>query len=794
MSDDLERNNKNVALMPNNEEEEEEDDDSSVCMLMDVVSERISMASNKDKNGDNDLEKKKQAATKDASLEKEEGKQTEQPPPQQIREAEIDVKKAARAGCSSDVATAASQQLQEQEEQQRPGAYRGLPGVPLERNTTVNYDHVGSSRELQQEHRASLKSTEFDLKSTEFLRRSVTDNLRASSRAGGAAGALGRTPEHRSVDNSGLVEANPVSEAFRASNLQAAAPFDSLEDLEEQHHRANKRKKQGSDGVNNNSNNQQQSFQLWIIVVLLLAIIIVVPVTITRQNNKLLDELSAITASSVGTPAGTDTAEQQTPTIAPSVSKRDYVLNQLPPTTVGKILKDYNSTAASATTTSPQTKAFDWILEDDDLLEFSKQRVIQRFVLAALYFATQGENWLQNDDWLSHSSHECDWFSKDGSKLYWPPNDTPNFPCAHGVYNQLWLYANNLRGELPMEELALLTSLTSVSLNANPGLSQSSPSSARSILSSPLWGKLTNLEQFDVGKVLVVDDDSGTGDGDGTTRTIPSQLGLLTALTSLNLLNNYLTGTIPTELFSLPKLQHCFLDNNYLTGTIPTQIGAGMLALHNPYFHSNLLSGTIPSQVGLIQGMNHFSFDQNLFTGTLPTQLGQMSTVEHLVVMKNLFTGRLPSQLGLLSRPKDETKGWGHGAGPFFYFNAGYNQFTGQIPSQFGTMSYMRHMWLNDNNLSGSIPSELEVLGTTTGTNNANESSSLLSLNLLSNPLLMGTMPGRLCWIGPASNVSCPIGGKTYQECGLSFDCIPTNNSISTGGGLCGCDCDCAVG
>jgi hypothetical protein len=67
-----------------------------------------------------------------------------------------------------------------------------------------------------------------------------------------------------------------------------------------------------------------------------------------------------------------------------------------------------------------------------------------------------------------------------------------------------------------------------------------------------------------------------------TTGTLPTQLGMLTALTTLTLeaLYNYqsgrydnvnLTGTLPSELGALTNLVRLELDGNSLTGTIPSE-------------------------------------------------------------------------------------------------------------------------------------------------------------------------------------------------------------------------------
>ena len=58
----------------------------------------------------------------------------------------------------------------------------------------------------------------------------------------------------------------------------------------------------------------------------------------------------------------------------------------------------------------------------------------------------------------------------------------------------------------------------------------------------------------------------------GIDGTIPTELGLLTRLTSLVLTETRLTGTIPSELGLLTKLRVLQLEKNQLTGTLPTQL------------------------------------------------------------------------------------------------------------------------------------------------------------------------------------------------------------------------------
>jgi len=50
--------------------------------------------------------------------------------------------------------------------------------------------------------------------------------------------------------------------------------------------------------------------------------------------------------------------------------------------------------------------------------------------------------------------------------------------------------------------------------------------------------------------------------------TLPTELGLLSQLSSLYVSSNQLNGTIPIELSQLPGLQYLLLDDNAFTGSV----------------------------------------------------------------------------------------------------------------------------------------------------------------------------------------------------------------------------------
>jgi Leucine-rich repeat (LRR) protein len=123
--------------------------------------------------------------------------------------------------------------------------------------------------------------------------------------------------------------------------------------------------------------------------------------------------------------------------------------------------------------------------------------------------------------------------------------------------------------------------------------------------------------------------------GKGLVGTIPTEIGLLTSLTHLDLDGNIgITGTIPTQLGLLTQLTHLDLDQNTLTGTIPTELGLLSSALQVLELNNNQLWGTIPTELGLLTKLTLLSIHTNseLETRNLPPQVQQLITTNGLII------------------------------------------------------------------------------------------------------------------------------------------------------------------
>ena len=198
--------------------------------------------------------------------------------------------------------------------------------------------------------------------------------------------------------------------------------------------------------------------------------------------------------------------------------------------------------------------------------------------LTALYHATDGDNWMRNDNWVT-----------DAPLTEWDGIGT-NIDGRVIVINVL---ANNLSGHIP-----------------------------------PELGSLSELTQLGLG-------------GNRLTGTIPPELANLSNLEDLHLGANRLTGTIPPELGSLSSLRGLSLYSNQLIGDIPPELGR-LSNLDNLSFYGNQLAGEIPPELGRLSNLYNLDLSHNHLAGDIPSQLGHLYKLESLEINDNRLTGELP--------------------------------------------------------------------------------------------------------------------------------------------------------
>ena len=317
-------------------------------------------------------------------------------------------------------------------------------------------------------------------------------------------------------------------------------------------------------------------------------------------------------------------------------------------------------------------------VEENDLDEVDLPICTEEGALIALYQATDGDNWVSNQNWLSNRPIGT-WYG-----VITDENDR---------VVELDLSENDLNGTIP-SELGYLTYLEVLYLSENQ-LSGTIPS-ALGILSNlielSLWsneltgiippelGRLANLE------VMYLGDNELSG-------TIPTELGNLTNLEYLGLNSNKLTGVIPVELGNLTNLELLSLTENRLSGPIPPTLDK-LTNLIELYLGQNELSGTIPAKLGNLTNLEELFLHSNKLSGAIPSELGNLTKLSALSLWGNGLSGTMPSELGNL------TKLTGLGLAD--------NKLSGDIPPELGTLSSLEQLYLSGNRLGGCVPAALE--------------------------------------------------------------------------------------
>ena len=122
---------------------------------------------------------------------------------------------------------------------------------------------------------------------------------------------------------------------------------------------------------------------------------------------------------------------------------------------------------------------------------------------------------------------------------------------------------------------------------------------------------------------------------------IPTELGLLKVVGSIDFSSNQLSGMIPSELGELSgTMFNLCLHNNRLSASLPTQLGA-LTELQSLRLNHNQLSGNLPSEIGQLTKLGLFRLHDNRLTGTIPTEIGlwgsNTTEIEHEKLFNHTF-------------------------------------------------------------------------------------------------------------------------------------------------------------
>lgn len=252
--------------------------------------------------------------------------------------------------------------------------------------------------------------------------------------------------------------------------------------------------------------------------------------------------------------------------------------------------------------------------------------------LESFYAQTNGDNWVNNDNWLV-SGNPATWFgitveSGHVSRIYLPFNGLSGpIPAAIGAFTsltELEMWGNQLTGPIP-PELGNLTGLTFLDLQVNQ-LTGNIPSGL---------GNLINLEQLALGNNQL-------------TGNIPVELGDLTKLYFLSLRDNQLIGPIPDEIGNLTLLSSLNLWGNQLEGSIPASF-TQLTQLSYLRLMDNNLFGVFPDALTSLTNLRFLGLGSNDFDGEIPVSIGNLVNLTGLDLSDNNFEGNVPGEINFLT-------------------------------------------------------------------------------------------------------------------------------------------------
>ncbi|KAI3509114.1 hypothetical protein L1887_24140 [Cichorium endivia] len=183
----------------------------------------------------------------------------------------------------------------------------------------------------------------------------------------------------------------------------------------------------------------------------------------------------------------------------------------------------------------------------------------------------------------------------------------------------------------------------------------------------------------------------------GIKAPLPPSIQNLKNLTTLILVGCSFFGPIPDTIGSLRQLVFLGLNNNSFTGTIPPSIG-NLANLSWLDLSDNKLRGPIPVSNGTttsgldkLKKAKHFHLADNQLSGDIRSELfsSNMSLI-HVIFNNNQLSGTIPSSIGLV--------------GTLQAVRLDSNSLNGIVPQNITNLKSVSKLYLSNNNLSGPVP------------------------------------------------------------------------------------------
>ncbi|CAN1187581.1 Probable LRR receptor-like serine/threonine-protein kinase At3g47570 [Linum perenne] len=171
--------------------------------------------------------------------------------------------------------------------------------------------------------------------------------------------------------------------------------------------------------------------------------------------------------------------------------------------------------------------------------------------------------------------------------------------------------------------------------------------------------------------------------------SVSPHIGNLSFLKVLNLSNNILYGEIPASIFNISSLIQIWFGANQFHGSLPWNLGTSLPNLEKFDVFNNNLIGRLPPSLSNASNLVILQLNVNNFTGSVPSMANSNKLVRCLITGNHL----------------------GSDATSLEFLHIGENNFGGDLPKHIGNLSTnLTHLGFSDNKISGNIPSEIQYL------------------------------------------------------------------------------------
>ena len=178
--------------------------------------------------------------------------------------------------------------------------------------------------------------------------------------------------------------------------------------------------------------------------------------------------------------------------------------------------------------------------------------------------------------------------------------------------------------------------------------------------------------------------------------TIPEAIFSMTKLQKLYLQNNKLTGELSSKFTQLTELSEFYIDRNAnLGGSLPSSIG-NLKNLKSLNISVTSIGGAIPQELSQCTALANLMAYSNKLSGEIPDFWDKLPNVGVVQLYGNPgITGPIPATMGSLKTATG--------------IQLKECNLTGNIPASFGGLEKCGNLQLNGNKLQGVVPAEVQA-------------------------------------------------------------------------------------